>query len=135
MKIEFTSSPQNTDIEFLTHKINEESIEFGAATPFAFFIRNENGIIIAGVNGSIIFGCIYTDQLWVDKNYRKSGFGKKLMDGVHEYGRKSRCVMATVNTMSFQGAEEFYKKLGYIADFKRSGYNKNSYCSFLKQIL
>lgn len=132
MKMEFTESPLTSDIDFLTQKINEESVDFGAATPFAFFMRDEAGSIIAGANGSIIFGCIYTDQLWVDKKYRRGGWGKELMEAVHDYGRKSGCTMATVNTMSFQGAKEFYEKLGYAVDFERPGYTQNSSCIFLK---
>jgi hypothetical protein len=80
MKIEFTLFPVATDIDFLTSQINQESVGFGRATTFAFFVRNQFNSIIAGANGSVIFGAIYTDQLWVDKNHRKSGWGTKLMD-------------------------------------------------------
>ncbi len=67
MNIVFTSAPASEDIDFLTHKINEETPEFGEAHPFAFFIRDEKNQIIAGCNGSVIFGSIYTDQLWVHR--------------------------------------------------------------------
>ena len=134
-ELEFTKSPMTPDLEFLTEKINRETDEFGTATPFALFIKDEAKNIIAGCNGSVIFGSIYTDQLWVDQDYRKRGLGKRLMDAVHEYGRKLNCTMATVNTMSFQGAKEFYEKLGYGIDFKREGYNKNSYCLFMSKEL
>jgi hypothetical protein len=80
MKIEFTLFPVATDIDFLTSQINQESVGFGRATTFTFFVRNQFNSIIAGANGSVIFGAIYTDQLWVDKNHRKSGWGTKLMD-------------------------------------------------------
>jgi len=135
MKIEHTLMPTSQDIDFLTQKINEETAEFGSAYPFAFFIRNDADEIIAGCNGSIIFGSIYTDQLWVHPEYRKSGLGHNLMEKVHDYGRESGCMMATVATMSFQGATEFYKKLGYTIDFERAGYTKNASCIFLKKNL
>jgi GNAT superfamily N-acetyltransferase len=135
MKIEFTNSPITDDIDFLTQKINEETLEFGKAHSFGFFVRDKQNQIIAGCNGSVIFGSIYTDQLWVDKNYRKSGLGKKIMEAVHDYGRKLDCSMATVGTMSFQNALTFYKKLGYVVDFERTGYNQNSSCLFMKKKL
>ncbi len=135
MNIEFTLSPKTSDVDFLTQKINEETPEFGGAYPFAFYVRDDDGNIIAGCNGSIIFGCIYTDQLWVDPDYRGQGLGVKLMDAVHEYGRKSECTIATVNTMSFQNAQNFYEKLGYALDFERQGYTQNSSCIFLKRKL
>ncbi len=82
MNIEFTSTPASADIDFLTQKINQETPEFGKAHPFAFFIRDEKNQIIAGCNGSVIFGSIYTDQLWVHPNYRKNGLGHQLMEAV-----------------------------------------------------
>ena len=133
--IEFTTSPTSSDIEFLTDKINKEKPEFGDAYPFAFYMRDEEGNIIAGCNGSVVFGSIYTDQLWVHPDYRGQGISLKLMNAVHEYGRKSGCFMANVNTMSFQGAQSFYEKLGYVVDFERSGYVQNSSCIFLKRSL
>jgi GNAT superfamily N-acetyltransferase len=134
-EIEFTKSPITTDIDFLTDKLNQETPEFGEAYSFAFFIRDKASQIIAGCNGSVIFGCIYTDQLWVDKTHRKLGYGKNLMEAVHDYGRKSGCEMAAVATMTFQGAKSFYEKLGYVVDFERHGYTQNSSCIFLKRSL
>lgn len=135
MKIEQANSPKPEDIEYLTQKINEEITAYGSAFPFGFFIRDENDKIIAGCNGYIIFGCIYTDQLWVDTSYQKQGLARKLMNKVHEYGRLENCKMATVNTMSFQNALKFYEKLGYKVDLERKGYNNNSSCLFLRKNL
>lgn len=135
MNIEFTSTPASEDIDFLTQKINQETPEFGEAHPFAFFIRDERNQIIAGCNGSVIFGSIYTDQLWVHPNHRKNGLGHQLMEAVETYGRRSGCRIATVATMSFQGAKSFYEKLGYVSDFERPGYTQNSSCHFMRKEL
>ena len=135
MKLHHTSTPKSEDIDYLTHKINQETPEYGAAYPFAFFIRDKNDQIIAGCNGSIVFGAIYTDQLWVHPDHRKAGLGHQLMAQVHDYGCESGCTMATVATMSFQVAKPFYEKLGYVVDFERSGYTKGSRCIFLKREL
>jgi len=135
MNLKVTEHPNSRDLDFLTQKINEEIEGFGSAYPFAFFIRDEADKIIAGCNGSIIFGCIYTDQLWVDAKYRNNGLGIKLMDAVHDYGRQSGCAMATVATMSFQNVEAFYEKLGYAMDFEREGYTKGARCLFLRKEL
>lgn len=132
MKIELTTQPNNQDIDFLTEKINDEKLEFGKAFPFAFFIRNENMEIIAGCNGSIIFGTIYTDQLWVHPNFRSQGLGRRLMESVHNYGVSLGCRIATACTMDFQEARKFYEALGYEVDFERSGYIKEAHCLFLR---
>lgn len=135
MKIERTLNPSNQDIDFLINKINAETPNVPPAYCFAFFIRNDKNEIIAGCNGSVIFGEIYTDQLWVDPNYRKQGLGKKLMDEIHEYGRLQGCEIATVATMNFQNARKFYENLGYDKEFERQGYINNSSCILLKKIL
>lgn len=135
MKIEFTNSPRMSDIDFLTQQINQETSKFGAAYPFTFFFRDKDDQIIAGCNGSVVFGTIYTDQLWVHPNHRRSGLGQKLMAQIHDYGQKNECTMATVATMNFQGARAFYEKLGYVMDFERSGYAKDSSCMFFKRSL
>lgn len=133
MKIERTTSPNTNDIDFLTQQINQETPDFGSAYPFAFFIRNDSGNIIAGCNGSVVYGTIYTDQLWVDPDYRHQGLGKALMESVHEYGREIGCTMATAATMSFQSTREFYERLGYESDFERSGYTNGSSCILLSR--
>lgn len=135
MKIEHTLHPASQDIDFLTQSINKETSDFGAAYPFAFFIRDNNSNIIAGCNGSVIFGVIYTDQLWVQPEYRKQGIGKQLMQNLHDYGQSIGCTMATVSTMSFQGAYTFYEKLGYKLEFERKGYVKGASHMFLRRKL
>lgn len=135
IKIERTITPCSKDIDFLTQKINEETPDFGEAHPFAFFIRDDHNSIIAGCNGSVFFGTIYVDQLWVHPDYRGKGYGRKLMEATHKYGREIGCKLATVCTMSFQGAKAFYEHIGYECDFERSGYIHGEKCLFLRKIL
>lgn len=63
MRIEFSDSHSISD--FLTQKINEETPAQGRAYQFAFVMYDDHDEIIAGANGAIIFGAIYTDQLGV----------------------------------------------------------------------
>ena len=134
-KIEYTKNASPSDTSFLTKQINQETPEYGEAYPFAFFMRDDAAEIIAGANGFVIYGAIYTDQLWVNKDYRGQGFAKKIMDKVHEFGQLEGCKIATVQTMSFQGAQVFYEKLGYVQDFKRTGYINSSNCIFMRKAL
>lgn len=129
-------SSSDSDIDFLSDQINEETKEeFGSYQKFAFFIRDEAQKIIAGCNGWIIFGSIYTDQLWVHPKHRGLGMAAKLMDDVHQLGREHGCSMATVCTMSFQKAQSFYEKLDYHVDFSQAGYVHNSSCIYLSRSL
>mgnify|MGYP000451079903 CR=1 FL=1 len=138
LKIEQTLSPDGCDVNFLTDQINKDSAKLGVnekSSAFAFFIRDEDERIVGGCNGFVIYGAIYTDQLWVDRDYRGQGFAKKIMAKVHEFGLLEGCKIATVQTMSFQGAQSFYEKLRYVQDFKRAGYVNGSNCIFMRKAL
>lgn len=135
LKLEFTQEPQAADVDFLTQRLNQETPEFGVAHTFAFYFKNARDEIIAGCNGSVFYGSIYTDQLWVHPDYRKFGLGRRLMEKVHGYGRQLGCTMATVATMSFQGALGFYEHMGYTIDFARKGHVHDSTCFILRQPL
>jgi GNAT superfamily N-acetyltransferase len=135
MEIDFTRSPKASDVEFLTQKINAETPAYGAAYPFAFFIRDDENTIIAGANGFVIYGKIYSDQLWVDPAFRNQGLAGELMEKIHQFGRHEECTMASVSTMSFQKAKDFYEKLGYQIDFERHGHVNESSCFFMSKKL
>lgn len=135
MKIQFSAHPSSVTANFLTQKINQETLAWGEASPFEFVIRDESDDIIAGCNGCVIYGSIYTDQLWVAKNYRHQGLARQLMQAVHDYGRAQGCQFASVNTMSFQQARQFYEGLGYTVEFERQGYTQGSSCFFMRVTL
>ncbi len=148
MSFEHTFTPASEDIDFLTQKINQETPELGQSHPFAFFIRDERNQIIAGCNGSMIFGSIYTDQLWVHPWSRKKGLGRQLMEAVETYGRRSGCSMATVATMSFHLPALYELRQTRVdGDFvcpaivlqerrrKSPGYTQNSSCHFMRKDL
>lgn len=134
-KIVLTQRPHSADIDFLTQKINAETTDKKGASPFAFFLRDAKGAIIAGCNGFLVFGGIYTDQLWVHPQHRNRGIGKELMEKVHDLGRQEGCTLATVATLSFQEAQKFYEKLGYSVEFERHGYSDGAICFFLRKNL
>lgn len=135
LRFEISKSPSHTFIEFLCKKINEEAQEdYGKAYNFSIIIYNNTQEVIGGCNGSIVFGSIYTDQIWVEPSHRNKGLGHNLMEKIHEFGRQNNCKLSTVTTMSFQ-VPNFYKKLGYKVDFIREGYQKKSSCIFMSKQL
>lgn len=135
MQLDFTLAPSSESIDWLTQNINDEPGTFSQAYPFAFFMRDGPKALVAGCNGSVIFGSIYTDQLWVAKDYRRRGLGKQLMEAVHTYGKSLGCLFATVNSMSFQHTRAFYESLGYSLEYERSGYAGGASCLFFKKYL
>jgi ribosomal protein S18 acetylase RimI-like enzyme len=89
-------------------KIQEESFIF-----INRVIKNSEDKIIAGINSKMYcWNCLYIDSLWVDADYRKFGFGTKLLNEVEMIARKRCCRLIHLDTFDFQ-AKDFYIKQGY----------------------
>lgn len=99
---------------------------------FAISLRDEGNEMKGGCNGVLYYGCLYIDQLWLEKMVRGHGFGKQLMEAAETLGKEKECLFSTVNTMDWE-ALDFYKKLGYFVEFERKGYHKNSIFYFLRK--
>lgn len=137
MKISYEKNPDPKDINFLTQGIIDYAKvkkDHKPMEPFAFFIRDENGNVIAGCNGNIGYDWVYVDQLWVSESHRGQGYGSALMKSAEELGKQKNCVFAAVNTMDWE-APEFYQKLGYQIEFERHGLAKNSVFYYLRKTL
>lgn len=135
MKIIYEPNPDSKDVNTLKQGIIDYANSkkgHKPMEPFAFFIRDEQGNVIAGCNGNIGYDWVYVDQLWVSEFLRGKGYGTALMKAAEELGKKKGCVSAAVNTMDWE-APEFYKKLGYRIEFERHGLAKNSVFYYLRK--
>lgn len=135
MKIQYEKNPDSKDINVLMQGIIDYArIKKGhnPMEPFAFFVRDDHGKIVAGCNGNIGYDWVYVDQLWVAESFRGKGYGTALMQAAEELGKQKGCVSAAVNTMDWE-APEFYKKLGYRVEFERHGLAKNSVFYYLRK--
>jgi GNAT superfamily N-acetyltransferase len=76
-------------------------------------IENSNGEIIAGINSKMYcWNCLYIDALWVNDNYRKQGYGSKLLYEIERSAKEQGCYLIHLDTFDFQ-AKDFYIKNGY----------------------
>jgi ribosomal protein S18 acetylase RimI-like enzyme len=80
--------------------------------PLQVVARNDNGHIIGGVAGRIIYKNFLVEVAWVDKDQRGSGLGRKLMELAENEAKILGCIVSQVDTLSFQ-APVFYQKLGF----------------------
>lgn len=80
--------------------------------PVAYFLRDEDGRILGGIQGSL-WGCsIHIDGLWIDESLRGQGHGSTLMKSIEDYAIAQGHLLVFLETASFQ-ALPFYQKLGY----------------------
>jgi len=77
---------------------------------------------------------LHIKYLFVKENMRGQGLGRQLLQHALEFGKKRQCAFAFVETMNFQ-ALEFYKKMGFILNFSRTGYAKNTSFNYLQMPL
>ncbi len=119
----------NGIMAYATERKGHKPIEF-----FAFFVRDENGEIKGGCSCCTLYGCLYVDQLWLEKEFRGKGHGRELMLAAENLGREEGCSFAAVNTMDWE-ALGFYQKLGYEIEFERHGFLKESVFYFLRKSL
>jgi GNAT superfamily N-acetyltransferase len=79
---------------------------------FGLFVRDESGVIRAGLIGSLYAGWLFINLLWVHAELRRSGIGTGLIAEAERRAIAFGCHSAYVDTFSFQGPD-FYPKFGY----------------------
>ena len=134
---EYQEEPIQEDEQVLNDGISDESAlkkNMEPIKPFRVFIKDTNGIVLGGASGTIFYGSLYVDMLWLKKELRGQGLGKKLMMEAEKIGRERQCTFVTLNTMDWE-ALSFYQKLGYQIEFVREGYTNESKMYMLRKIL
>lgn len=75
-------------------------------------LRDDDGKIHGGLNGSTCRGWLFVENLVVHEELRGQGYGSRLLTAAEEEARKRGCHAAYLDTYSFQ-ARPFYEKRGY----------------------
>ena len=76
------------------------------------FIRDPNSKIVGGLVGNTYWQWLYIDELWLAGQYRKQGYGRKLVALAEAEAKNRGCTAVHVKTWSFQ-AKGFYERLGF----------------------
>ncbi|WJR80347.1 GNAT family N-acetyltransferase [Bradyrhizobium sp. NP1] len=72
----------------------------------------DTGEASSGVWGSILYGWLFIDLLYVGEPDRRHGLGSRLLTAVENAAREQGCVGAWLSTYAFQ-SPGFYEKNGY----------------------
>jgi GNAT superfamily N-acetyltransferase len=75
-------------------------------------LRDDQGQLVAGLDGFTWGGYAMIEWLWVDERHRHIGLGSRLVRAAEQKAAVRGCVVVRVNTHTFQ-APEFYARLGY----------------------
>ena len=76
-------------------------------------VMGTNGDVIAGINSKMYcWNCLYINVLWVKEEYRKEGFGSKILNEIEKVAKDKGGYLIHLDTFDFQ-AKDFYLKHGY----------------------
>jgi GNAT superfamily N-acetyltransferase len=80
--------------------------------PLNLFLRDGAGGIVGGLLGSVYYGWLFVNILWVADEHRGGGHGAALVRRAEAEARARGCRAVWLDTFSFQ-APGFYRKMGF----------------------
>jgi ribosomal protein S18 acetylase RimI-like enzyme len=96
---------------------------------FSMIMTNENGIILGYLTAYTIFGEICLDELWIDSNYRRKGYGRQLLKKLEQQFVGKGFWNINLCTSEYQ-APEFYKKCGFELEFVRKNHHHPKFTKY-----
>ena len=109
------SAPSLEELQFLEDRLYEfNSSKTGAndGQLFAFFIRNDQQEIVAGLSGWTWAHASEIRTLWVHPAWRGHGYGRSLLESAEQEAQARGCTVILLSSYSFQ-SPAFYQKCGY----------------------
>ena len=124
------TDPEPGQVQYLEDRIyefNSGITRMTDAEGLAIFVRDEEGLIIAGICGHTWGGYCEIRQFWVEESQRGRGLGTRLLAAAEQEARLRGCARIYLATFSFQ-APAFYRKQGFevlaaIDDYPRGHQN------------
>ena len=115
LRIELTQNPTEEQRQAILQPLieyNDAQTGGSKSEPFALMVKDQNGEILGGLYGRMIFRWMFIELLSVPEQGRGQGIGSKLMAQAEALAREKNCYGVWLDTFDFQ-APEFYKKLGF----------------------
>jgi len=130
--IELDEQPTAEDFRTVVNGVrtfNRERTGEAWPRPVAYYIRDPEQRIIAGVQGTLWGRSMHIDALWVDEQHRGQHYGSELMKAIENYAATHVHPLVYLETTSFQ-ALPFYQGLGYEVFGELPGISKGEtlYC-------
>ena len=100
---------RNYTPEFITSLIKRYNINFMRSLERSIFVIEKNGILVG--TGSIIIGQKRINDIFIEVDNHRKGFGKKIMVYLESIAKENN--VQTLFLYSSISAVSFYEKLGY----------------------
>lgn len=115
LSYEAGEDPSAEDIAAVQRGLASYNEQFTGDAPqvrLGAFARDEAGRIVAGAHGTITWGWLYVERMWVDESLRGKGVGTEVLARLERAALAQGVFRFRVDTASFQ-ALDFYLKQGY----------------------
>ncbi len=130
------SIPSPEEQQFLEDRLYEyNSAQTGQddGQSFAFFIRNDQQEIVAGLSGWTWAKACEIQSLWVHPAWRGQGYGRSLLEAAEQEAQARGCAVILISSYSFQ-APAFYQKYGYKLEWQLSDFPPgHQHCYLVKR--
>ena len=113
------STPTSAEMDFLEdclYEYNSRQTGQDDGQLFAFWIKDEQGVILGGLHGWTWAQACEIRTLWVHPDWRGQGYGRRLLEAAEQEALLHGCQVILISSYSFQ-APEFYQKLGYTLEY------------------
>ena len=103
------------DVAALEHEINEYNFAvtgYRDGRSLSCFLRDDEGKLVAGIDGFTWGGYAHVEFLWVDAEYRGRGLGQGLLAAAEVEATARGCRTIVISSHEFQ-APDLYRRLGY----------------------
>ncbi len=113
--LKIVNSSSQDDYKTISNGLLDYNIEKAknpSFKPVLLTLRNQDEDVVGGLIADIYWGWLYVKVLWISSEFRKNGYGTKLLRKAEELAVESGCKNACLDTFSFQ-APEFYLRHGY----------------------
>jgi ADP-ribose pyrophosphatase YjhB (NUDIX family)/GNAT superfamily N-acetyltransferase len=117
---------QLEEILLIGHHLDAYSAKgLSMVDPIGLILRDSSNRIVGGLSADMAYGCIFIRRIWVDPNWRRVGWGKKLMARAESIAMEKGCTFAIGNVMDWEDIP-FFQKIGYSIESQHTGYQNAS---------
>lgn len=137
MNLELDENPGANDFRIIVDGVrnfNREQTGHPRPRAVAYFLRDNDGQVVGGVQANLWGRSAHIDALWVDDKVRGEGHGSQLMKSIEQYVAAHGYPLVYLETASFQ-ALPFYEGLGYRIFGQLEGISEGHTLFFLRKDL
>lgn len=117
MEFNIEESSEN-DVEYIDNTLggfNRTQVQYTSRMdylPLNYHIKDENGLIIAGINAYSCWQMVYISEFYVAQEFRNQGIGSRLIKKIEGEAKKRGATASHTDTFDWQ-AKGFYLKHEY----------------------